>query len=118
MKKLTLRNTLLCLALSFFASTAMADNTTLLDQTHAAKGLKCASCHGKAETREPVTMSKCVTCHNTKKLAAKTKDVKPTNPHENRHFGTETDCVKCHNVHQKSENYCGSCHLRFDFVVP
>ena len=85
MKKLTLRNIMLCLALSFFASGAMANNNTLLDQTHAAKGLKCASCHGKAE---------------------------------NRHFGTETDCLKCHSVHQKSENYCGSCHLRFDFVVP
>ncbi|MCL1159716.1 cytochrome c3 family protein [Shewanella inventionis] len=118
MKKLTLRNIMLCLALSFFASSTMAETPALLDQTHAAKGLKCASCHGNAEHREAVTMTKCIKCHNTEKLAKKTKDVKPTNPHENRHFGTETDCAKCHNVHKKSENYCGSCHLRFDFVVP
>ncbi|WP_144212955.1 cytochrome c3 family protein [Shewanella donghaensis] len=118
MKKLSLRNIMLCLALSVFASGAMAKSSTLLDQTHAAEGLKCASCHGKAQIREAVTMTKCIKCHNTKKLAAKTKDVKPTNPHKNRHFGTETDCANCHKVHQKSENYCSGCHVRFDFVVP
>ncbi|QIR15629.1 cytochrome c3 family protein [Shewanella aestuarii] len=118
MKKLTLRHIMLTLALGFFANTATADSTSLLDQTHAAKGVKCASCHGKAETREPVTMMKCVKCHNTEKLAKQTKDFKPTNPHDNRHFGTETDCANCHKVHEKSENYCSGCHVRFDFVVP
>ncbi len=118
MKNLTLRNILLSLALSFFASGAMAKSSTLLDQTHAKAGIKCASCHGKAETREAVTMMKCVKCHNTKKLAAKTKNVMPTNPHKNRHFDTETTCSNCHNVHEPSVNYCGSCHLRFDFVIP
>ena len=77
----------------------------------------CASCHGK-EDRQAVPMLKCVQCHNTEKLAAKTADVKPVNPHNNRHFATETDCAKCHHVHQKSENLCISCHPRFDLVTP
>jgi ribosomal protein L37AE/L43A len=117
MKNLTLFNIMLSLVLSVFAGNALAKDT-LLDQTHFAAGVKCASCHGKAETREPVTMLKCVKCHNTTKLAAKTENVKPTNPHKNRHFDTETNCSNCHNVHQKSENYCVGCHPRFDFVVP
>ncbi len=115
MKNLTI---VLSLVLSLFAGSAVAKSNTLLDETHANAGVKCASCHGKAETREPVTMVKCIKCHDTKKLADKTKNVKPTNPHNNNHFGTEADCAKCHHVHEKSENYCGSCHLRFDFVTP
>ena len=108
---------MLSLVLSVFAGNALAKDT-LLDQTHFAAGVKCASCHGKAETREAVTMLKCVKCHNTTKLAKKTADVKPTNPHKNRHFDTETTCSNCHNVHEKSQNYCEGCHARFNFVVP
>ncbi len=116
MKKLTI---VLSLVLSVFAGNALAAKSSpLLDETHANAGIKCASCHGKTETREAVTMMKCVQCHNTKKLAEKTKNVQPTNPHKNHHFDTELDCASCHNVHEKSENYCGSCHLRFDFIVP
>lgn len=114
MKNLTI---MLSLVLSIFAGSALAKDTVLLDQTHAAKGVKCASCHGK-EARQAVPMLKCVQCHNTEKLAAKTADVKPVNPHNNRHFATETDCAKCHHVHQKSENLCVSCHPRFDLVTP
>lgn len=114
MKNLTI---ILSLVLSVFAGSALAKDNTLLDQTHAAAGLKCKSCHGMEE-RQAVPMDKCVQCHNTKKLAAKTENVKPTNPHKNRHFDTETTCSKCHNVHKESVNYCGSCHQKFDFVVP
>ncbi|MGL4448912.1 MAG: cytochrome c3 family protein [Shewanella sp.] len=113
MKNLTI---MLSLALSLFAGSAFAAEQ-LLDQTHMDKGLKCTSCH-QGDTREAVPMLKCVKCHNTTKLAAKTEDFKPTNPHNNRHFSTETDCAKCHHVHQKSENYCQGCHLTFDFVTP
>ena len=107
------------LVLGIFAGSAIAKEkeSVLLDQTHIAKGVKCASCHG-AEERQAVPMLKCVQCHNTKKLAEKTADVKPTNPHKNRHFDTETDCSKCHHIHKKSENYCVSCHQPFNFVTP
>ncbi|MCH1930821.1 cytochrome c3 family protein [Shewanella sp. A25] len=118
MKNLTI---ILSLALSLFAGSALAaapaKSTGLLDQTHMAKGLKCTSCH-EGETREAVPMLKCTKCHNTEKLGAKTENLQPTNPHNNRHFSTETDCAKCHHVHQKSENYCEGCHERFNFVVP
>ncbi|MGL4900146.1 MAG: cytochrome c3 family protein, partial [Shewanella sp.] len=76
MKNLTI---MLSLALSLFAGSAFAAEQ-LLDQTHMDKGLKCTSCH-QGDTREAVPMLKCVKCHNTTKLAAKTEDFKPTNPH-------------------------------------
>lgn len=117
MKNLTLLNIMLSLVLSVFASCAMAGDSTLLDQTHAALGLECNDCH-TTKPRQAVSMLKCVECHDTKELAEATADVKPTNPHKNRHFSTETDCSYCHHQHKKSENYCGSCHLRFDFVIP
>ncbi|MCL1074977.1 cytochrome c3 family protein [Shewanella dokdonensis] len=118
MKNFNLFKMLLAIALTVFAGSSMAKSDVLLDQVHFAKGVKCASCHGNAQPREAVTMMKCVQCHNTEKLAQKTKDLQPTNPHNNRHFGTETNCTNCHHVHQKSENYCVSCHPRFDFIVP
>lgn len=72
----------------------------------------------KAKTPEPVEMSQCVTCHGaTAKLAEKTKDIKPSNPHTSPHYGTDLDCNLCHHQHAKSENYCVQCH-KFDFVVP
>lgn len=114
MKNLTI---IFALVLGIFAANAIAKDNVLLDQTHAAKGIKCNSCHG-TEARQAVTMLKCVQCHNTEKLALKTENVKPTNPHNNRHFATETDCAKCHHIHQKSENYCVGCHPRFDLVTP
>lgn len=118
MKKLTVFSIMLSALLSVFASAAMAKDNILLDQVHFDKKIKCASCHGTTEPREAVKMVQCIKCHNTKKLAAATKNLKPTNPHDNRHFGTETDCSNCHHVHQKSENYCEGCHQRFDFIVP
>jgi hypothetical protein len=85
---------------------------------HALKDVKCAQCHGKVKKPEPVEMSQCVACHgSTAKLAEKTKDVKPNNPHTSPHYGTELDCNLCHHQHAKSENYCAQCH-KFDFIVP
>ncbi|QSX34317.1 cytochrome c3 family protein [Shewanella avicenniae] len=118
MKKYPLFNLLLTAVLTVFVGSAMAKGQNLLDETHFDKGIKCASCHGDAQPRQAVNMLTCTKCHNTQSLAKKTKDVKPTNPHENRHFGTETDCSNCHHIHQKSDNYCAGCHARFDFKVP
>ncbi|QSX34489.1 cytochrome c3 family protein [Shewanella avicenniae] len=118
MKNFKLFNIVLAAALTVFAGSTMAKGDTLLDQTHFAKGIKCASCHGDATPREAVPMTKCQKCHNPEKLAQKTKDMKPTNVHNNRHEGTQTDCAKCHQVHQPSKNSCIACHPRFDFKVP
>ena len=76
MKNLTI---ILALVLGIFAASAIAKDNVLLDQTHAAKGIKCNSCHGTGE-RQAVPMLKCVQCHNTEKLALKTENLKPTNP--------------------------------------
>lgn len=86
---------------------------------HAEQGVTCAQCHGKGAKKEGVPMRRCTGCHgDTKDLAARTAAVKPTNPHENRHFGTEADCNRCHHEHAKSENLCLPCHQRFGFKVP
>jgi hypothetical protein len=86
--------------------------------THMLSGVNCVACHGKTKQPEEVAMEKCVACHgSTAKLAEKTKDVKPTNPHTSPHYGTELDCNLCHKQHAKSENYCAQCH-KFDYKVP
>ena len=85
---------------------------------HAGQGITCAQCHGKAPKKSAVAMQQCLGCHgDTKALAARTAQVKPTNPHENRHFGTEADCNRCHHEHMTSENLCLPCH-KFNFKVP
>lgn len=85
---------------------------------HALRGIKCAMCHGQTKTPEPVEMNQCVACHGaTAKLAEKTKDIKPNNPHSSPHYGTDLDCNLCHHQHARSGNYCLQCH-KFDFVVP
>lgn len=85
---------------------------------HALRGIKCEQCHGKVKKPEPVEMAKCVACHGaTAKLAEKTANVKPHNPHQSPHYGTDADCNLCHHQHAKSENLCAQCH-KFDFVVP
>ena len=85
---------------------------------HAAKGVACKGCH---ETRkpQPVAMTKCLTCHgDTKAIAQRTANVKPTNPHNSRHYGTEADCNSCHHQHKTSESLCADCHPSFKFKVP
>lgn len=96
------------------APSAKAD---ALARVHAAAGVGCAQCHGKAARSQPVEMDRCTTCHPTQALAAQTASVKPRNPHENRHYGTEGDCNTCHHQHRASENFCLPCH-DFAFVVP
>lgn len=100
------------------AATAAGTTEAGLGKLHAARGVKCAACHGNVKKPQPVPMEKCLSCHgDTKALAEKTASVKPTNPHESRHYGTEADCNLCHHQHRKSENFCLDCHNRFDFNV-
>jgi len=85
---------------------------------HTLRGIKCEQCHGKVKKPEEVEMAKCLVCHGaTAKLAEKTANVKPHNPHQSPHYGTDADCNLCHHQHKKSENLCAQCH-KFDFVVP
>lgn len=99
---------------------ASAAAPLLLEQRHDAKGVQCEDCHLKAAKSEPIPLERCVRCHgdgDPKALAARTAGVKPTNPHENRHYGVETDCNLCHRIHEPSVNYCADCHPRFQFKV-
>ena len=89
-----------------------------LGKKHAGMGITCAQCHGEVKKKQAVPMIICLNCHDTKKLAEKTAQAKPNNPHQNRHYGTEGDCNLCHHQHKKSENFCLPCHARFKFVVP
>ncbi len=85
---------------------------------HALKNIKCAQCHGQVKKPESVEMRQCLGCHGgTAKLAERTKNVKPLNPHTSPHYGTELDCNLCHHQHSRSEDYCAQCH-KFNFVVP
>ncbi len=84
---------------------------------HQLNGVTCAKCHGKARKPEAVKMKQCVACHDADKLAEKTAQVKPENPHTSPHYGTSLDCNVCHHQHEKSENFCSQCH-KLDFVVP
>lgn len=105
-------------------SVALAANSANMPQgelgkLHAEKGVQCADCHGRDEKPQAASMLKCLDCHGeTSKLAEATANVKPNNPHENRHYGTEADCNLCHHQHKKSENFCLPCHPRFAFNVP
>ena len=100
------------------AAGATAKGKAARPSKHADNGVTCIQCHGKAAQKVAVPMQKCLSCHgDTKDLAARTAQVKPTNPHENRHFGTEADCNRCHHEHVASENLCLPCH-KFPFKVP
>jgi hypothetical protein len=111
-------------SLGFSAGGALAANAPKMEngdlgKLHASQGVDCAQCHENEKNPEPVGMEKCLSCHGeTAKLAEKTANVKPHNPHENRHYGTEADCNLCHHQHKKSENFCLPCHARFGFAVP
>ena len=73
----------------------------------------------RPKSRNRSAMTKCLTCHgDTKAIAQRTANVKPTNPHNSRHYGTEADCNSCHHQHTKSESLCADCHPSFKFKVP
>ena len=84
---------------------------------HQLSGVGCAQCHGNVKKPTEVAQEKCMSCHDTTKLAEKTASVKPANPHSSPHYGKDADCNLCHHQHAKSENYCAQCH-KFEFKVP
>lgn len=116
--------TLTFLSICIVAGTVYAASGTTekkgvqLDALHADNDVTCTDCHGEQTQREAVPMIKCLECHDTAELAEKTAEMKPTNPHKNRHYNEEADCNLCHHQHRKSENFCLPCHLRFDFKTP
>jgi len=105
-------------ATGVYAASTAKKQVVALDAYHAKMDVTCADCHGDENQRHAVPVIKCLECHDTTELAEKTANVKPTNPHKNRHYSTEADCNLCHHQHKKSENFCLPCHARFDFVVP
>ena len=85
---------------------------------HAFRNVPCAGCHGQEKKPAPVAKSQCLVCHGSAaKVALKTQNTKPNNPHDSPHYGTQLDCNFCHRQHAKSEDYCAQCH-KFNFVVP
>lgn len=96
-------------------SAASAQAGEKLAEQHIKAGLQCQTCHGQdMKNPEMPTIETCTGCHNTKQLVAKTKNVKPTNPHVSPHYGDTLECTNCHLMHQESENYCNQCH-EFNF---
>lgn len=88
-----------------------------LVHTHQLSGMSCARCHGDGKKKEAVETEVCESCHDPVKLAQKTAQVKPENPHTSPHYGTALNCTFCHRAHEPSENFCAQCHT-FKFVVP
>nr|WP_320133422.1 cytochrome c3 family protein [uncultured Holophaga sp.] len=100
------------------AAKAPVKTMAKLATRHTAHGLDCATCHGKTKKPGAVDMEKCLECHDNQELATKTADLKPTNPHNTRHYGIWADCNLCHHEHKVSENHCLGCHPTFNFKVP
>lgn len=88
-----------------------------LSHTHQLGGVTCKSCHENVRKPAAAPVAKCLTCHTGDAIFAATESVKPHNPHGSPHYGKEADCSLCHHQHQKSENYCSSCH-NFEYKVP
>lgn len=111
--RLALTSALLVFAAS---SSAYAAGTFGADR-HMALGMKCESCHGPDKKIETPEKEQCTQCHNVKALVAKTKNVKPHNPHDSPHYKQDLECTLCHLQHEAPENYCNQCH-KFDFKLP
>lgn len=89
-----------------------------LDHHHLLSGLTCQTCHGNTEAPAAMSTSQCLACHGPlEELAARTADVRPSNPHSTPHGPTFAECDLCHQVHKQSENFCAQCH-NFEYTVP
>ncbi|MFB2727106.1 cytochrome c3 family protein [Shewanella mangrovisoli] len=97
-----------------FTTTSMA-NEFLADR-HAARNIKCASCHGDVQSKKVPSMDKCLKCHggSYEKLSTKTKESHP-NPHYT-HIG-DKECSACHKGHQEAQFFCNDCH-NFELKMP
>ncbi|BDY04332.1 flavocytochrome c [Ferrimonas sp. YFM] len=98
------------------ASTLAADN---LADFHA-DNLGCEACHTESMELSDDNLShensQCVSCHGDLKEVAESTKHEHFNAHAS-HFPGEPACTACHAGHQKSLNYCDSCHS-FDFDMP
>jgi Cytochrome c3 len=74
--------------------------------------------HGNVKKPTEVPHEWCMACHDTTRLAEKTANVKPKNPHNSTHYGKDADCNLRHHQHAKSENYCAQCHEKWELKVP
>lgn len=101
-------------------NTASAADGQFLADRHVARGVACASCHGK-ETPKAVCKSfnravpQCNTCHLSLDAVAKQTSKLDPNPHYNHLVGL--DCAECHRGHQQSVNMCAQCH-NIEYKVP
>ncbi len=118
MKKMKLA---VCLATimgsSAFMSNAMAADN--LADFHG-KNQECDSCHtadGEL-SNDSLTYEnqQCVSCHGTMKEVAEQTKHEHYNVHDS-HFPGDVACTSCHSAHEKSMNYCDSCHS-FEFDMP
>ena len=115
---MNIKGAVLILAALFAAASAQAAEKFGTD-VHTARGMTFEMCHGKGNPAEldPPDIKKCTQCHATVTLVAKTKNVKPQNPHVSPHYQDQLECTNCHHMHEESENFCGQCY-DFKFQVP
>jgi len=97
------------------AEAPAAERPRLAD-AHKEAGLDCQACHKETPPKAAAPMASCMTCHGPyDKLAERTEQVTPRNPHMS-HEG-ELECSECHHAHKPSVDYCAQCH-QFGFQVP
>ncbi|NKF52321.1 flavocytochrome c [Shewanella sp. WXL01] len=100
-----------------FAGGAVANDT--LADFHG-ENMECDSCHLESGelSNDSLTYEneQCVSCHGTLAEVAEGNTRKNYNAHES-HFPGDVACTACHAGHEKSVNYCDSCHS-FEFDMP
>ena len=98
-------------------NTASAADGQFLADRHVARGVACASCHGKETPKAgaKVSTAQCNTCHQSLDVVAKQTSKLDPNPHYNHLVGL--DCAECHRGHQQSVNMCAQCH-NIEYKVP
>ena len=84
---MNIKGAVLILAALFAAASAQAAEKFGTD-VHTARGMTSEMCHGKGNPAEldPPDNKKGTQCHATVTLVAKTKNVKPQNPHVSPHY--------------------------------
>ncbi|MBR9729580.1 flavocytochrome c [Shewanella intestini] len=85
-----------------------------------AQSMECDSCHLPSGelSNDSLTYenAQCQSCHGTLEEVAKDTDRKNYNAHAS-HFPGDVSCTACHSGHEKSVDYCDSCHS-FKFDMP
>ncbi len=106
-----IRSTIFSLTTALFfmtASFSVAADSPMGADRHVSRGVSCVQCHGQDMNNPQMPTKKtCTACHKKDDLIAKTKAIKPTNPHAAPHNG---DCFLCHTQHEKPRDYCAACH--------